>query len=362
VNLNQISDGLLAQFASGAQTISKTTVANPYYTPSITNGTTVYPSTGALASPKILPAQLLLPYPQFAGGASSTTGVNIIQSVGYSLYNAMTVKVQKRYHGLTLLSTYTWSSNWDNFYAAASAFSSSLNSTSGPQDNYNVKGEYARAINNIPNRLTAGITYALPIGRGQKLFGGMPRVLDLLLGGYEVNSVSILQNGSPLSITQSDLSTTASINGGVAGFGGNVQRPTLIAGMNPCYSGQPQSRYGTPASGTKLYFNTSAFTATPAFTYSKLPRTIPCQGPGYANTDLSVNKMFSIGERVKIQFRAEALNATNTPEFANPGLVIPYTQSTATSAPVLGTSSTLGIVQGTVGFNRTIQLGGRITF
>jgi len=46
-------------------------------------------------------------------------GVTLIESVGYSHYNALTIKVQKRMKGLTLLSTYTWSSNWDNFYGAA---------------------------------------------------------------------------------------------------------------------------------------------------------------------------------------------------------------------------------------------------
>ena len=149
VSINQLTDGQLSQFASGAQTVSTTKVANPYYAPALTNGKTTYPTTGALASPTIAPAQLLLPYPQFAGN-----GVTLIESVGYSLYNSLDIKVQKRYHGLTVLSTYTWSSNWDNFYAAASAFTSSLNSTSGPQDNYNLKGEYARAVNDIPNRAT----------------------------------------------------------------------------------------------------------------------------------------------------------------------------------------------------------------
>lgn len=344
VSLNQLTDGQLAQFAAGTQTLSTTKVANPYYAPTLTNGKTVYPTTGALASQTIAPAQLLLPYPQFAGN-----GVTQIESVGYSLYNSMAVKVQKRYRGLTLLSTYTWSSNWDNFYAAASGFTSSLNSTSGPQDNYNLKGEYARAVNNIPNRMTVSATYELPVGRGRRFFGNMPRFVDYALGGYEINDVSILQNGSPLSITQTNLSSTL----GTSGFGGSTQRPTLIG--NPCLSGSPESRYNA-------YFNTAAFAPTPAFTYSKMPRSLPCQGPGYANSDVSVDKTFSFGERVKVQFRAEALNATNTPEFANPGLAFNATQANATAAPTLVKSSTTGIVQGTVGFNRQIQMGGRITF
>lgn len=75
-----------------------------------------------------------------------------------------------------------------------------------------------------------------------------------------------------------------------------------------------------------------------------------------------MNKTFSFGERLKVQFRAEALNATNTPEFANPGLSYTATQASLSAAPVLSKSSTTGIVQGTVGFNRIVQMGGRITF
>jgi hypothetical protein len=349
VSLNQLTDGQLAQYASGAATLSTTKVANPYYAPTLTNGTTTYPTTGALASATIAPGQLLLPYPQFAGN-----GVTLIESVGYSLYNAMDVKVQKRYHGLTVLAGYTWSSNWDNFYGAASAFSSSLNSTSGPQDNYNLKGEYSRAINDIPNRLTVSGTYDLPIGRGRKFFSNMPKIVDYVLGGYEINDVSILQNGSPLTITQTNLSSTL----GVAGFGGATQRVTV--GNGACATGSPESRYGN--NGTPYYFNIAAFSATPAFKYSPSSRTIKCEGPGYANSDFSVDKTFSFGDRVKVQFRAEALNATNTPEFANPGTSFNASQSSPTAAPVLTQSSTTGIIQGTVGFNRQIQMGGRITF
>ena len=355
ISLNQVPDATLNALRTGAQTLSTTSVANPFYAPTVSNGSTTYPTSGAVSKTTIAPAQLLLPYPQFAGN-----GITSIESVGFSHYNALTIKLQKRYHGLTVLSTYTWSSNWDNFYGAASAFGSSLNSTSGPQDYYNTRGEYARAINNIPNRMTAAITYELPIGRGRALFSGMPRILDYLIGGYEVNTVSILQNGSPLSFTQTDLSTSQSgVNSSTLGFGGNTQRPTLIG--NPCLTGAPETRYGN--NGLPKYFNTAAFAPTPAFTYSTMPRSLPCQGPGYANTDLSVNKTFSVHEKYKIQFRAEALNVTNTPEFANPGLSFSTTQANLTSAPTaLTNSSTTGIIQGTLGFNRIIQMGGRFSF
>lgn len=147
---------------------------------------------------------------------------------------------------------YTWASNWDNLYRGGS----SLNGTNRPADNCNLKKEYARAVNDIPNRFTLALPYKIPVGRGQRYFGNMPRLLDLLVGGYDINSVSSRQDGGPLVSTQA---TNYSTQYGVTGFGGQV-RPTYVPGANPCYSGKVLARTGQPGSGR--YFNTDAFTGT----------------------------------------------------------------------------------------------------
>jgi hypothetical protein len=43
------------------------------------------------------------------------------------------------------------------------------------------------------------------------------------------------------------------------------------------------------------------------------------RGPGLVNIDLALVRNFRFAERWEIQLRADALNATNTPHFANPG-------------------------------------------
>ena len=67
VSINQVPDATLSALRTGAQTLSTTSVANPYYAPTASNGTTAYPTSGAVSKPTVAPAQLLLPFPQFAG-------------------------------------------------------------------------------------------------------------------------------------------------------------------------------------------------------------------------------------------------------------------------------------------------------
>jgi hypothetical protein len=220
----------------------------------------------------------------------------------------------------------------------------------GPQDwdtstptayQQSIKSEYSRAINDIPVRYTLTGSYDLPFGRGKTFLNGAGRLLDMAVGGWTFNDVTIVQNGSPLPVTQVNANAVTGSNGTI---GGSVQRPNLT-GTAPCYSGSPESRLTN-------YINTAAFSAAPIFTYGNTPRTTSCYGPGYLNTDLSLNKTFKVTERINAQFRAEALNAFNTPQFNGFGA------SNATQIQ----NTNFGQIQGTLGFPRLVQLGGRITF
>ena len=370
VNINQLPDGIYAQMAacasgtssacvpgtSAATNFSSAASSNPYYYPTVTSPAgVVYNNPSLLSSTSIAAGQLLLPYPQYST-------VTLSESAGYSLYNALDVKVQKRAtRGLTLLFGYTWMSNWDNLYSGGST----LNATSGPQDSYNLKGEYARAVNDIPNRVTAAVTYVIPVGRGQHFFSGMPRFLDYIIGGYDINAISTRQNGGPLSITQA---TNEGSTYGASGFGGTSVRPDFT-GVNPCYGGKPSSRDGL--NGERTYFNTTAsnvsgasFAGTPAFAYGNVPRTIGCKGPGLSDTDISIHKTFSIGEHVKIRFIATALNATNTTQFSIVSTSFATSQTTKApgTVPTLApTASSTGALQ-QINYSRFVQLGGRIFF
>src|SRR5258708_26778591 len=106
----------------------------------------------------------------------------------------------------------------------------------------------------------------------------------------------------PIPGTQSNDNAIQAFNGTV---GGSVQRPNLT-GTSPCNSGSPESRLTN-------YINVAALSAVPALSYGNTPRTTNCYVPGYLNTDLSLNKTFKDTELINAQFRAEPLNAFNTP-------------------------------------------------
>jgi len=354
VNINQLSDSILAQYAPGgvnAGTNLSSTVTNPYYAATVGG----YPSTGVIAKSTVALAQTLLPYPQF-------TSITQAQSVGYSLYNALDLKLQKQFtHGLTAVLAYTWSSNWDNLYGSPVSGLETLNpNAAAPQDNDNPKGEYARAVNDIPNRFSGAVTYELPVGRNKRFLGSANRIVDAAIGGWKINDVTILENGGALPIVQTDLSSTTY---GTTGVGGSGQRPNLVPGINPCYSGSPKNRLGG-GNGAKTYFNLNAFTPALPYTYGNAPRTLNCYGPGYLNSDISINKNFKVGEKMNFEFRAEALNAFNNPEFSQPNVTLTFASSSLSSAMFTPAASntTTGSITSQLGFSRIIQIGGRISF
>ena len=98
-------------------------------------------------------------------------------------------------------------------------------------------------------------------------------------------------------------------SGGITNAGG-ADRPNRIAN-------------GTLSSGRSIdrWFDTSAFTVQPQYTYGNSGRNI-LSGPGSRNLDLSLHKNFQIKENMRLQFRAESFNFTNTPTFGQPGATL----------------------------------------
>lgn len=305
-NINQLSPDLLSLGSQLNQS-----VPNPMFG----NGGVL-----AVGGPTITRSQLLRPFPQFAAVSLSNSDTN------HALYHALYVKLQRRFaQGLTVLTTYTWSQNKDLAYGTTG---NTFNSAPGsPQDAFNPEAEYGLSSVNTPHRLSVAGTYELPFGKGKPVMNSN-RALDLIAGGWSINLVGSLQSGFPLAISQVNLNSA---------IGASVQRPNAT-GMSPETEGGLTDRLTG-------YINPASFSQAAQFSFGNLSRTISMRGPGQVNWDASLFKTFTIWENFKAQFRAEALNLTNTPMFYGPNVSFGNTS--------------FGQITSQANFSRLIQLGVR---
>ena len=310
ININALNPALLSQGSA-----LTATVANPFFNKG---------GAGVIGAATVSQVQLLLPYPTF-----STINLQYNDS-SHARYDSLVVKAQKRMSaGFTMLSTLTWSRNYDASSGGAGNFLNAGNS--GPQNPYDMGSEYGLSNVDSPLRWSTGFTYELPFGKGKKMLS-TSKALDYAVGGWSINAISVYQSGFPLQITQSTNNNSV--------FGYASQRPSAT-GTSPVTSGSLESRLSN-------YINPAAFSTSPRGTFGNIARTLDMRGPGQANWDMSIFKSFSIMEKFKGQFRAEALNAFNTPMFAVPNTSFG--------------SSSFGRITSQVNFSRMMQLGIRLFF
>jgi hypothetical protein len=315
-NVDQLNPSNFA--TAQAQLAAHSSVANPFYG----NG-----GVGTIGTATVSPVQLLLPYPQYTSVALSTSGTASARY--YSFY----FRANRRFaNGISLLASYTWSRSNDNIIGLSTAGALQVASVSGAQNAYNLPAEWSLSTQDVPNRFTTAITYDLPCGKGKQfLSSGSNRALDWVIGGWSANAVGTIQTGYPLSITQTNNNSV---------LGTSYQRPNAT-GVSPVTSGSADARIND-------WLNLAAFSSAPEFTFGNISRFIDARGPGLFNWDLSLFKTIPVGERFKAQFRAEALNATNTVYFGNPTTNI--------------SSSTFGVITSQINNPRLLQLGLRFTY
>lgn len=310
-NINQLDPSLFSQGSALTQSVS-----NPMYGKG---------GVGTVGTPTVSRAQLLLPFPQFTSVSLSNS------ATARSRYYAWYVRGERRFsQGLSVLASYTWSRNTDDFTGYNVAGINQLSNVTGPQNAYDLRAERSLSAQDVPHRFTAAATYELPIGRGKKYLSSSGW-LDYVVGGWGFHAVAVVQSGYPLAITQPNNNSVV---------GANYQRPNA--------TGQDAASSGSTADRINGWFNPAAFSQAPQFSFGNTSRFLNVRGPNTRNLDLSVFKTFSIREVIKAQFRAEALNATNTVVFGPPNTTF--------------TNPQFGLITAQVNNPRLIQLGLRVTF
>jgi hypothetical protein len=244
------------------------------------------------------------PYPDFPNGFTYTT------FAGNSFYNSLQVNYEHRFSaGLNVLANFTWSKCRTDATDVLNETALSYRAPTLP--GFGIQGDYGLCDFDIPKVLHLSGTYELPFGRGKPFLASSPGVVQALLGGWSTNWILTVQNGQPF--------TVGCVNSTTSGFGCNA---LLVPGQNVY---DTQTVYGT-SNGVDHWLNPNAFASPPVATtvgqkdYTPLGGA-PTQflGPGFRRLDFSLFKQFRLTERTRIEFRAEAFNLTNTPNFSPPG-------------------------------------------
>jgi hypothetical protein len=314
--------GSWVESASPAQiTALNSNVPNPFY------GIITNPAS-SLSAPTAQLSQLMKPYPQFTGlSGNDPPWAN-------SSYHAVQIRVEKRFsNGLQILGTYVYSKSIDNSSETCSC-TTWLGGSTSLQDPNNRALERSVSQYDIPHVLQFSYVYALPFGRGKAFGKSWNGFLDAVLGGWQTNGLWRFDNGLPLAISLANSRPLPTYG---------TQRPNLIG---------PLTR-NNGANWLSQYFANPGNAVIPAaFTVGNAPRTIPTvRAPGTATAAMSLFKQFQlrfIHEGSFLEFRAEAFNALNHPQFGAPNTTVG--------------SSAFGQVTSQANSPRTMQLGLKMYF
>jgi len=266
-----------------------TMVSNPYY------GVITTPGCG-ICGPQIAAGNLLRPFPQFNGVSTPNP------PWANSIYNAFQLKVEKRMsHGLTLLASYTNSKSIDD--SSVSTSTEWIGGFGAMRDPNNLKLERSLSEWDIPQVFQLSYVWQLPFGRGRKLGTTWNPVVNAVLGGWQTSGMWRFDGGQPISL---------GVTGATAPWGYGAGNPDQDGTLKV----NPKSQWFTNG-----YFANAndVLYVPPPYSIGNASRMEPnTRVPGTKNATLSVFKEFGLNkmrEGSKLQFRAEAFNALNHPQF-----------------------------------------------
>jgi len=227
-----------------------------------------------------------------------------------STYNSLQARLEKRFsHGLSGMVSYTLGQALTGAVDHISTSGGGAGFDTGvfrePQDAYNLAAERGPSEFDVRHRLVVNYIWEMPFGRDRRYGKDWSRGLDLVLGGWQLTGIHVVQTG---------LALTATLGGSaVTNLGGERRaRPNLIG--NPELPEDQRT--------VARWFNTDAFA-----TFSPAPQAFGnagigiMRGPGMANFDFTLAKNFKAGDRRSFQFRTEFFNAFNHANFGPPNIM-----------------------------------------
>jgi hypothetical protein len=250
-----------------------------------------------------------------------TADINEIKPYGDASYDSLQSTLQRRWASSIFGMAYTWSKTIN--YADNDA---------NPRIQYLPEKERNRGLagyDRTHNLQIYGVV-DLPFGKGRRW--ASDGVLGAVLGGFQLNGVASIMSGTPFYIVQG--------NAGNLNALGSGQVPDQV---------KPEVEILGGIGATNPYFDRSAYAIVTATRFGTAGRN-NLRGPGFFNVDLGLFRTFTFTEHVKLQLRAEALNALNHANFSNPGADI-------------SNAGAFGFITSTTGTGeRNMRFGIRLTF
>jgi len=253
---------------------------------------------------------------------------------GTSSYHAMDVSLTKRMNrGLTFKANYT--------YGKAMDYNSAILAPSAGNEPSNLYSPYYRRLNrgvasySLSHQFNAYSSYQLPFGNGQRFGTAASGVVDKLIGGWQWNSSVRVAGGFPFTpLAGSNTSGTGDAsNSDVPNWNPNFKGPVIL--------GRPDQ-----------WYDPRAFVLPAQGTFGNVARG-SLRGPGLFNVDTSFLKKIRISEGLNLQFRAEAFNVLNHPNFAFPNEVVFLGNTYSPSG---------GVITNTATTSRQIQFALKLLF
>jgi hypothetical protein len=212
-----------------------------------------------------------------------------------------------------------------------------------PQNSYCLACERGLSAFDTRQRIVTSVLYDLPVGKGKSLNIANP-IANTIIGGWQMGGIVTLQSGMPGNLTIGGVDNASTAAGG-------YDRPNA-AGISPYLADSTAPRY----------WNLDAFSEAPPGQFGNAGRNA-IQGPGIIGFDAEVHKQFRMPykEGHALQFRFEAFNVLNHPNWGMPTLNI-LSGAARPGLPSTAAHQNFGVVTGTAGSMRQIQLGLKYSF
>jgi hypothetical protein len=229
-------------------------------------------------------------------------------NAGKANYHALELEAtHKSGHGLYLDVNYTWAKNLaDNQGDTPAAYAGEVNYGVPIADRFHIPADYGNTEGTRRQRFLMTGLYQLPLGKG-KTFLNRGGWTDAVLGGWELNTVTLIETGPWLTPNISTADDQSNTNVGPRGA---FLRPDQVS--NHFSAGRTRAQY----------FNPDAFAATPAGAGRFGSAGVGIlQGPGTQAVSLGLAKVYKVSERTRVRFETTFTNVLNHTNFAPPSIL-----------------------------------------